>query len=752
MTLLEYALQYARRGWPVFPCNPATKAPLTEHGLKDATIDADAIRGWWGQFPDAMIAVTTGAKSGFWALDLDLDAEKGRDGIAALAALGTLPETITQTTPRGGVHSFFKWDSARPVKNSVSKVGPGIDIRGAGGYVIMAGSLRADGRAYQWRNQPDRFDLADAPPWLYEAIGRAQPEPDSRSNDETLNAPSGPDGSAAQILERACQRVASTTSGKRNDALNRAGFALGRLIGQGSLQRGAVEDALLEAALACGLVDDDGEHGAKATIASGLGAGIRESREFTKRWFESFEDPQSEVETNASASDDDAGASDNDDGAKDDDGEAKDDDAEATEDFEATFSRLAALSGFEYDRVRAAEAQRLGVRVATLDTEVDKRRSVKGENTGSGRLLSLPIPEPWSTPVEGAELLDALTAAIAGYVKLSDAAAMAVALWCVHAHAFEASPISPRLAITSPEKRCGKTTLLRVIQELVPKPLQAANITAAALFRTVEAARPTLLIDEADTFLAENEELRGIINSGHARDGQVVRLVGEDHEPRAFSTCCPTAIAAIGAIPATIEDRSVDIALRRRRKDEHVARFRIGRTGELQVLCRKAARWVADHLEPLRELDPSLPEELHDRAADNWCPLVAIADHAGAEWPAKGRRAALELSGANVGEADTTHTLLLADIRDQFSAQKVDRLTSEDLTSALSSMRERPWPTFDRGRPITPAVVAKMLKPYGIRPGTIRTGEATAKGYYLSAFEDAFARYLPPEAVTPSHP
>jgi hypothetical protein len=130
------------------------------------------------------------------------------------------------------------------------------------------------------------------------------------------------------------------------------------------------------------------------------------------------------------------------------------------------------------------------------------------------------------------------------YVMLPDTSAVAVALWCIHAHAFEASYISPRLAITSPEKRCGKTTLLRVMQALVPKPLSASNITAAALFRTVEAVRPSLLIDEADSFLDENEELRGIINSGHARDGQVIRLVGEDHEPRAFSTWCPTAIAA----------------------------------------------------------------------------------------------------------------------------------------------------------------------------------------------------------------
>jgi putative DNA primase/helicase len=99
-------------------------------------------------------------------------------------------------------------------------------------------------------------------------------------------------------------------------------------------------------------------------------------------------------------------------------------------------------------------------------------------------------------------LIDHLVRAISAHVKLSEAAAVAVALWCLHAHVFEAATISPRLAITSPEKRCGKTTLLRVVQGLVPKPLYAANITAAALFRTVEAARPTLLIDELTASLA----------------------------------------------------------------------------------------------------------------------------------------------------------------------------------------------------------------------------------------------------------
>ena len=153
---------------------------------------------------------------------------------------------------------------------------------------------------------------------------------------------------------------------------------------------------------------------------------------------------------------------------------------------------------------------------------------------------------------------------------LSRELAVAVALWIVHAYAFEASLISPRLAIGSPEKRCGKTTLLRVIRHFVPRPLWAANITPAAVFRTIELTRPTLLIDEADTFFKENEELRGVLNSGHSKDGQVARLVDDDHEPRTFATYCPTVIACIGSLPGTIEDRSIKITLRRRRRDEPV--------------------------------------------------------------------------------------------------------------------------------------------------------------------------------------
>src|SRR5262245_51828646 len=111
--ILQAALAYAARGWCVFPVHPATKKPVTDNGLHDATCDEETIRGWWAQWPGAMVAVQTGPASDIWVLDLDIDPEKNIDGITAFAALTEgkepLPETIKTRTPRGGLHLFFKW-------------------------------------------------------------------------------------------------------------------------------------------------------------------------------------------------------------------------------------------------------------------------------------------------------------------------------------------------------------------------------------------------------------------------------------------------------------------------------------------------------------------------------------------------------------------------------------------------------------------------------------------------------------------
>ena len=178
----QAALSLARNGWPVFPCDHRVdlpgqkrcKRPLTPNGFKDATTDPVQIETWWRRWPDALIGVPTGPRSGIWAVDLDLDPDKGIDGPAAMARLeaehGPLPETVETRTPRGGLHLLFAWDPERPVPNSCGKLGAGIDIRGDGGYVIVPPSKREDGASYRWENPPGLFQPVPAPAWLYELI------------------------------------------------------------------------------------------------------------------------------------------------------------------------------------------------------------------------------------------------------------------------------------------------------------------------------------------------------------------------------------------------------------------------------------------------------------------------------------------------------------------------------------------------------------------------------------------------------
>src|SRR5215467_12479635 len=261
---LDAALEYARKGLPVFPCSPLDKKPLTPHGFKDATTDAAQIRAWWGKWPNAMIATPTGPASGVWVLDPDVDPVKQLDGIAALNQLvaqhGPLPQTLTSITPRGGKHLFFAWDPNVDIRNSESKVGPGIDVRGNGGYVILPPSRNSTGGAYQWDpNSPRTF--APAPPWLI-MLAKAK----------KVSA------YARAALERECKTVAAALPGTRNSTLNKAAFNLGQLIGGNALDEQEVRDRLFEAAETCRLVADDGATAAEATIDSGITAGKNQPR------------------------------------------------------------------------------------------------------------------------------------------------------------------------------------------------------------------------------------------------------------------------------------------------------------------------------------------------------------------------------------------------------------------------------------------------------------------------------------------
>ncbi len=380
-----------------------------------------------------------------------------------------------------------------------------------------------------------------------------------------------------------------------------------------------------------------------------------------------------------------------------------------------------------------------------LAAEVPSQAPKPAERDLQGRAIVFKDPEPWPEEVDGDRLLDDLYRTFIRFLALPEGGAAVLALWAIHAHTYDTADVSPLLALVSPERRCGKTKTLQLLESLVPRPLMASNISPAAVFRTVEKFRPTLLVDEADTFMRMHEELQGILNSGHSRRSAVViRTVGDDHEPRGFGTWAPKVVALIGTLPPTLEDRAIKVAMRRRSKAERIEPLRMDRVIELDPLRSQAARWARDNTEALCGADPEVPADLNDRAADNWRPLLAIADLAGGEWPERARHAALLLSGR--GEEDETiRVQLLADIRGVFEDKGADKLSSKDLVWGLIALEGRPWGEWRGAKAMSPNQLARMLKPFDIRPYTLRIGDETPRGYRLEDFQDTFLRYLPPD-------
>ena len=418
-----------------------------------------------------------------------------------------------------------------------------------------------------------------------------------------------------------------------------------------------------------------------------------------------------------------------------------------------SIQRLAVLPTHEYERCRKPEAKRLKMRASVLDKEVSSARP----KDDKGNDLGLTEPEPWTEKVDGDDLLNRVVGGLCRHVVMPPHVAEAVALWCLHAHAFEAWQHTPRLAIGAPEKGCGKSLLLDVIACLVPRALQTDSLSEAVAFRLAESHRPVFLIDECDTHLGSknpDDGLRGILNSGHAKGKRALRCVGDNNEVKGFNTFTPVALAGIGALPPTLADRSVRITLHRRRRDEHIEDFRSDRADHLRALASQAARWTADNKDTLRHLDPVMPGGLFNRRADVWRPLIAIADVAGGAWPERARQAASSLESSAADESESITVMLFFDIRTAFEQSGNDKIPSVKLAEHLNSMEDRPWPEYGRSRkPITTVQIARLLKRHMISPGTIRTDGGTLKGYKLQSFENVFARYLSGvSAVTPTQP
>jgi hypothetical protein len=355
--------------------------------------------------------------------------------------------------------------------------------------------------------------------------------------------------------------------------------------------------------------------------------------------------------------------------------------------------------------------------------------------------------------VKAADLLDYIANYLKRFVVLSIFQTAVISLWIIHTYIFDSFDTTPYLNIYSPEKRSGKTRLLEVLDHLVSRPWFTGRVTPAVLARKIDKEKPTLLLDESDAAFKGDKEysqtLRGILNTGFRSTGKSSICTGQGaHIGYAdLSTFCPKAIAGIGNLPDTISDRSIPIRLKRRSQNETIDSFRFKQVEkEASVIRECIVHWIEEI--SIIDCSPDIPAGLDDRAADCWEPLLAIADVAGGDWPEKSRKAALELMTGSNREDESLGVRLLGDIKSILGESS--HITSVNLVSSLKEIEEAPWSDYN-GRPLDPRRLAALLKPYDIRPRTIREGESTLKGYHRIDFIDAWQRYLPvndPSSVT----
>ncbi len=410
--------------------------------------------------------------------------------------------------------------------------------------------------------------------------------------------------------------------------------------------------------------------------------------------------------------------------------------------YDDAVARLSAMPPMEYDRLRKEEAKALGVQLKTLDD------AVKAERNDGSATSRLPFPEveAYPEPIDPAQLFDEVSDTIGRYIVLSKDQADAGALWVAHTYLVEAFDTSPLAIINAPERECAKTLLQTLLGRMSYRPLHAANASLSALFRSIGLWTPTIFIDEADTFFRDNSELHGMVNAGYKRGGFVLRseAVGDSFEPRMFSVYCAKSIAGIALerhLPDSTMSRGIVFNMRRKLPHEKVERLRHADKDVFDAIASKLARFAEDYSQQVRLARPVLPDELSDRAQDNWEPLLAIAGCAGPEWVQRATAAALMLSGASE-ESVSTGNELLADIQHVFASKGIGKIRTTGLIEALVADDEKSWATYNRGNPLSPRQLAKQLAAYGIKSKTVRYGKETPKGYELSQFQDAFARYL----------
>jgi hypothetical protein len=405
---------------------------------------------------------------------------------------------------------------------------------------------------------------------------------------------------------------------------------------------------------------------------------------------------------------------------------------------------------------------------ASPDIIFEEVRGGQTTDAGADNKAFRPDPEPWPEPVDGSELLSGIITVIRRHIILSEAKALAVALWIMLTYLQDQTDIFPLLIIRSPMKGCGKTNLLIVVSELCSRPLLMACPSDASLYRLIDQHKVALVIDEAAEWLKDNQMARQIVLSAyHRKTAKVSRCHPVTLEPQIFSSYGPKAFAGIEKLADTLVDRSITILLNKRnRHKEPIDKMRDADPALWIELCQKLVRWSNDNAGAFRTARPDIPEVLEDRPTDNWAGQIAIGDLCAGEWPERVRTAALLLAGNN-DDAQTYQVLILTELRRRYEKAAADLdgqkfLPTDHLLTVLNQ-----GPCSDWKDPLSEHRLGKILKEFEVQSTRRHTGAEFKRGYLykdeehvvegkkklVKGLEKVFERYLrPPEKEEKEEP
>jgi putative DNA primase/helicase len=428
--------------------------------------------------------------------------------------------------------------------------------------------------------------------------------------------------------------------------------------------------------------------------------------------------------------------------------------------------RLARMSSIEYDQHRRDIAREFRIRCDTLDKAVEAQRkrwaNVETQPTAGDDGLVLREPEPWTKPVKLAEVLAELRERLEKHIVFTARVqSLLVTLWIAHTYVYHIFEHTPRMVVDSPQPGCGKTTLVGILELTTHRPVPCDGLSPPGLIRLKAAAgSATVSLDEMNDHLAASAELDQVLRSGFQRGRRYIKLRPDpdgDYVHELHDVFLPVAISLVGAIKSALASRSIFIHLQRKPKGVRVAKLRHGRNRAILLeIGQKLARWAEDDGEALVEPPAEqIPEALSDRQGDFSAVLLAIADQAGGTWPQEARRALVPILSDSNEQAEDSKLQLLSDVRDVFNADlqanpqvmpNKQEMLSAELVTRLHGIEDAPWQNPEKGRPLSQASLAAMLRPFRAWPEMIGPSTQRRKGYRRLHLARAWDAYLPKES------